>query len=172
MAIEFDLQGAVFEEFGRPGASDLVHLVEPCPIERVVRIAVGEVEAGLEGAEGDDGSGMGADRAAPSGCADRRPSAVDVASPSGERGVLPAADRLPVADAAAGFPAAQHRLRLLPGLPGASVWADTAYRSAKNEQRIAAAALVSRVHFRKPRGKPMPEPRARANAAALASALE
>ena len=29
----------------------------------------------------------------------------------------------------------------------------------------AAAGLVSRVHFRKPRGKPMPEPRARANAA-------
>ena len=48
---------------------------------------------------------------------------------------------------------------------GASVWADTAYRSAKNERRIAAAGLVSRVHFRKPRGKPMPEPRARANAA-------
>lgn len=60
--------------------------------------------------------------------------------------------------------------RELPGLldkanTGASVWADTAYRSAKNERRIAAAGLVSRVHFRKPRGKPMPEPRARANAA-------
>ena len=45
------------------------------------------------------------------------------------------------------------------------VWADTAYRSAKNERRIAKAGLVSKVHFRKPPGKPMPEPRQRANAA-------
>ena len=65
--------------------------------------------------------------------------------------------------------------RELPGLldkanTGSSVWADTAYRSAKNERRIAAAGLVSRVHFRKPRGKPMPGPRARANAARSASA--
>jgi len=46
-----------------------------------------------------------------------------------------------------------------------SVWADTAYRSAKNEKRIARAGLVSKVHFRKPPGKPMPEPKQRANAA-------
>jgi IS5 family transposase len=46
-----------------------------------------------------------------------------------------------------------------------SVWADTAYRSAKNEKRIAKAGLVSKVHFRKPPGKPMPEPKQRANAA-------
>jgi len=46
-----------------------------------------------------------------------------------------------------------------------SVWADTAYRSAKNEKRIAKAGLVSKVHFRKPPGKPMPETRQRANAA-------
>jgi IS5 family transposase len=48
---------------------------------------------------------------------------------------------------------------------GSPVWADTAYRSAENERRIVAAGLASKVHFRKPRGKPMPEPRARANAA-------
>jgi len=48
---------------------------------------------------------------------------------------------------------------------GSSVWADTAYRSAKNEKRIAKAGLVSNVHFRKPPGKPMPEPKQRANAA-------
>ncbi|MGK2923657.1 MAG: IS5 family transposase [Methyloceanibacter sp.] len=46
-----------------------------------------------------------------------------------------------------------------------AVWADTAYRSAKNERRIAKAGLVSKVHFRKPPGKQMSEPRRRANAA-------
>lgn len=66
--------------------------------------------------------------------------------------------------------AARHDGRELPGLldrtnTGSSVWADTAYRSAKNERRIAKAGLVSKVHFRKPPGKPMPEPRQRANAA-------
>jgi IS5 family transposase len=60
--------------------------------------------------------------------------------------------------------------RELPGLQdrsntGSSVRADTAYRSAKNEKRIVRAGLVSKVHFRKPRGKPMPEPKQRANAA-------
>ena len=48
---------------------------------------------------------------------------------------------------------------------GSSVWADTAYRSAKNEKRIARTGLVSKIHFRKPPGKPMPEPKQRANAA-------
>jgi len=66
--------------------------------------------------------------------------------------------------------AGRHDGRELPGLldrrnTGAPVWADTAYRSAKNERRIARAGLVSKVHFRKPPGKPMPEPRQRANAA-------
>jgi IS5 family transposase len=60
--------------------------------------------------------------------------------------------------------------RELPGLldrtnTGSKVWADTAYRSAKNERRIAKAGLASKVHFRKPPGKPMPEPKQRANAA-------
>lgn len=66
--------------------------------------------------------------------------------------------------------AARHDGRELPELldrtnTGSKVWADTAYRSAKNERRIAKAGLVSKVHFRKPPGKPMPEPRRRANAA-------
>jgi IS5 family transposase len=46
-----------------------------------------------------------------------------------------------------------------------TVWADTAYRSRKNERAIAKAGLFSKVHFRKPRDKAMPEPLARANAA-------
>jgi IS5 family transposase len=66
--------------------------------------------------------------------------------------------------------AARHDGRELGGLldktnTGSPVWADTAYRSAKNERRIARAGLVSKVHFRKPPGKPMPEPKRRANAA-------
>lgn len=45
------------------------------------------------------------------------------------------------------------------------VWADTAYRSQKNEKKIANAGLVSKIHFRKPPGKPMPEAKKRANSA-------
>ena len=46
-----------------------------------------------------------------------------------------------------------------------SVWADTAYRSHKNEKKISKAGLISKVHFRKSPGKPMPEPKRRANSA-------
>ena len=46
-----------------------------------------------------------------------------------------------------------------------SVWADTAYRSAKNEAAIRRAQLKSMIHFRKPKGKPMNRRRQRANAA-------
>ncbi|MET4898511.1 transposase [Sphingomonadaceae bacterium jetA1] len=46
-----------------------------------------------------------------------------------------------------------------------SVWADTAYRSAKNEAAIRRARLKSMIHFRKPRGKPMDRRHQRANAA-------
>ena len=45
------------------------------------------------------------------------------------------------------------------------VWADTAYRSAKNETMLAARGLVSRIHRKKPQGRPMPERTRRANAA-------
>jgi len=45
------------------------------------------------------------------------------------------------------------------------VWADSAYRSQKNEKWLASKMLVSRIHRRKPAGKPMPRNIARANAA-------
>jgi transposase, IS5 family len=44
------------------------------------------------------------------------------------------------------------------------VWADTAYRSAKNEEHLAKRGLRSQIHRKKPKGKPMPEAVARANA--------
>ena len=44
------------------------------------------------------------------------------------------------------------------------VWADTAYRSAKNEDMLARRGLVSRIHRKKPPGKPMPERMRVANA--------
>jgi IS5 family transposase len=45
------------------------------------------------------------------------------------------------------------------------VWADTAYRSQANEKWLKRQGRVSRIHRRKPKGKPMPERSARANAA-------
>lgn len=45
------------------------------------------------------------------------------------------------------------------------VWADTAYRSKRNETFMARNGFQSKVHFRKPPGKSLTEPRARANAA-------
>jgi IS5 family transposase len=36
------------------------------------------------------------------------------------------------------------------------VWADTAYRSAKNEDMLSRGGFVSRIHRKKPKGKPMP----------------
>ena len=44
------------------------------------------------------------------------------------------------------------------------VWADSAYRSRKNEKWLDAKMLRSRIHRRKPTGKPMPQATARANA--------
>lgn len=46
----------------------------------------------------------------------------------------------------------------------AEVWADSAYRSAGNEAWLADRMLTSRIHRRKPAGKPMPQAMARANA--------
>jgi IS5 family transposase len=46
-----------------------------------------------------------------------------------------------------------------------SVWADTAYRSAKNEAMLARRGFVSHIHRKKPQGKPMPDHVARGNAA-------
>jgi IS5 family transposase len=46
----------------------------------------------------------------------------------------------------------------------ASVWADTAYRSAANEAFLAKNGFVSRIHRKKPKGRPMPDAVRRANA--------
>jgi len=46
----------------------------------------------------------------------------------------------------------------------AVVWADSAYRSAANEAWLARNGFVSRIHRKKPRGKPMPDRMRRANA--------
>lgn len=44
------------------------------------------------------------------------------------------------------------------------VWADTAYRSAKNEATLAKRGFVSQIHRKKPKGKPMPRHIAQGNA--------
>ncbi len=66
--------------------------------------------------------------------------------------------------------AARHDGRVAGGLvekanTGSTVRADTAYRSQRNEKKIARAGLTSKVHFRRPPGKPMPVHHERANAA-------
>ncbi len=66
--------------------------------------------------------------------------------------------------------AAAHDSRPFPELldkmnMASAVWADTAYRSARNERFMERHGFVSKVHFRKPKGKPMPEPHRKANAA-------
>jgi IS5 family transposase len=48
---------------------------------------------------------------------------------------------------------------------GSEVWADSAYRSRRNEKWLGDRMLTSRIHRRKPMGKPMPKATARANAA-------
>jgi IS5 family transposase len=54
------------------------------------------------------------------------------------------------------------------------VWADSAYRSAENERYLAGIGKVSRIHRRKPKGKPMPRQTAKANArkSAVRAAIE
>jgi len=44
------------------------------------------------------------------------------------------------------------------------VWADTAYRSARNEAMLSQHGFVSRIHRKKPQGRPMPERMRIANA--------
>ena len=66
--------------------------------------------------------------------------------------------------------AARYDGRELPNLidpanTGSAIWADTAYRSQKNERAILRAGLVSKIHFRRAPGKPLPTQRQRANAA-------
>jgi IS5 family transposase len=54
------------------------------------------------------------------------------------------------------------------------IWADTAYRSAKNEAMLAGRGLVSRIHRKKPKGRPMAARTRRANArkSAVRAAVE
>ena len=66
--------------------------------------------------------------------------------------------------------AARHDGALLPGLTSkantaSDVWADTAYRSKANERHLAENGFVSRIHRKKPQGRPMPANVARANGA-------
>ena len=60
------------------------------------------------------------------------------------------------------------------GNTGSDVWADTAYRSAKNEALLAGRGLVSRIHRKKPKGRPMAVRTRRANArkSAVRAAVE
>ncbi len=48
---------------------------------------------------------------------------------------------------------------------GSGVWADTAYRSKANEEHLAQRGFVSRIHRKKPPGRPMPLNVSRANGA-------
>lgn len=64
--------------------------------------------------------------------------------------------------------AARHDGAQLPGLlskanTAGDVWADTAYRSKQNEAHLSGNGFVSRIHRKKPPGKPMPQNVARAN---------
>jgi IS5 family transposase len=66
--------------------------------------------------------------------------------------------------------AARYDGALLPNLldktnTGSRVWADTAYRSEKNEAHLARQGFKSEIHRKKPKGKRMPNHTARANAA-------
>lgn len=66
---------------------------------------------------------------------------------------------------AAAYEGARLREGLLDKTNTAStVWADTAYRSKANEEFLAKNGFVSRIHRKKPPGKPMPETTRRTNA--------
>ena len=65
-------------------------------------------------------------------------------------------------------PASSHDGAQLPDLldknnTAGSVWADTAYRSKKNEAHMEKNGFISQVHRKKPKGKPMAERTSRAN---------
>jgi transposase, IS5 family len=69
-----------------------------------------------------------------------------------------------VTDAAAHDGARLREGLIDPNNTASDVWADSAYRSAENERFLAGIGKVSRIHRRKPKGKPMPKRTARANA--------
>lgn len=66
-------------------------------------------------------------------------------------------------DAAAGDGARLREGLIDPNNTASDVWADTAYRSKANEAHLARAGKVSRIHKKKPKGKPMPKRTVRAN---------
>jgi IS5 family transposase len=79
-----------------------------------------------------------------------------------------------VTDAAAHDGARLREGLIDPNNTGSDVWADSAYRSAENERFLRDAGKTSRIHRRKPKGRPMPKNMARANAAksAVRAAVE
>mgnify|MGYP001792657603 CR=1 FL=1 len=72
--------------------------------------------------------------------------------------------RQKVTHAAAHDGAQLHEGLIDPNNTASDVWADTAYRSAANEQFLADVDKVSRIHRRKPRCKALAKHHARANA--------
>ena len=69
-----------------------------------------------------------------------------------------------VATDAAAHDGARLRDLIDPENTASAVWADTSYRSARNEAPLAGRGLVSRLHRKKPRGRPMAARSRRANA--------
>lgn len=72
--------------------------------------------------------------------------------------------RCRVTDAAATDGACLREGLIDPNNTPSAVCADTAYHSRANEAFLAACGKVSRIHHKKPKGKPMPKATARANA--------
>jgi IS5 family transposase len=66
---------------------------------------------------------------------------------------------------AASYDGAQLPILISKENTASDVWADTAYRSKANEKHLADNGLRSRIHRKKPKGKPMPATTARANGA-------
>ena len=64
---------------------------------------------------------------------------------------------------ASAYDGAQLRNVLNRGNTGSTVWADTAYRSKKNEAWLGRNGYVSDIHQKKPKGRPMSEVTSRAN---------
>ncbi|MFD2235452.1 IS5 family transposase [Phaeospirillum tilakii] len=78
-----------------------------------------------------------------------------------KRGII---RRALVTDAAAADGARLREGLIDPANTASEVWADSAYRSEANEAFLAEAGKASRIHRKKPKGKPMPRATARANA--------
>jgi transposase, IS5 family len=64
---------------------------------------------------------------------------------------------------AAAYDGAQLRTIVRRPNTGSTVWADTAYRSKKNEAWLEKNGFISDIHHKKPKGRPMSEATARAN---------